>query len=243
MAPTTRTDEQIQKDVLDELTWDARVRPNEIGVTVSDGVVALTGWVDSHTKKWAAEEAAHRVRGALAVANDIEIHLPSSAERTDADIAAAAVRALEWDTFVPIEQIDVTVSKGWVILKGEVEWQSEAGCGTGGAPPLRCHRSDQLDSGQDRWSPPSSSKRFSRNSRSAELDGECIQVKAERSKVVQGDGALMGGETRSGADGVVRAGRPRPTTASRSRLSLYRDRPRESCALFCSVSLFWHIEG
>lgn len=70
-----------------------------------------------------------------------------------------------------------------------------------------------------------------------------FQVKAERSKVVQGDGALMGGETRSGADGVVRAGRPRPTTASQSRLSLYRDRPRESCALFCSVSLFWHIEG
>src|SRR5207249_8239684 len=107
-----RSDEQIQEDVLDELKWDARVQPNEIGVTVKDGVVTLTGWVDSYTKKWAAEEAAHRVQGVQAVANDIEVRLPSSAERTDADIAAAAVRALEWDAFVPTDKIKVTVSKG-----------------------------------------------------------------------------------------------------------------------------------
>jgi osmotically-inducible protein OsmY len=117
------TDEQIQKDVLAELKWDARVMPNEIGVSVKDGIVTLTGWVDSYTKKWAAEEAAHRVRGVKAVANDIEVRLPSSAERTDADIAAAAVRALEWDASLSIDNLDVTVSKGWVTLKGEVEWQ------------------------------------------------------------------------------------------------------------------------
>jgi osmotically-inducible protein OsmY len=123
-APTiTRTDEQIQRDVLDELKWDARVRPNEIGVVVKDGVVTLTGWVDSYTKKWAAEEAAQRVRGVKAVANDIEVRLPSSAERTDADIAAAAVRSLEWDAFVPTDRLKVTVSKGWVTLEGEVDWQ------------------------------------------------------------------------------------------------------------------------
>src|SRR5437879_1555166 len=115
-ATVTRTDEQIQKDVLAELKWDARVQPNEIGVVVKDGVVTLTGWVDSYTKKWAAEDAAHRVRGVLAVANDIEVRLPISAERNDADIAAAAVRALDWDAFVPIDKIDVTVSKGWVTL-------------------------------------------------------------------------------------------------------------------------------
>ena len=113
-ATTTRTDEEIQRDVLEELKWDARVQPNEIGVAVKDGVVTLTGWVDSYTKKWAAEEAAHRVRGVQAVANDIEVRLPSSAERTDADIAAAVTRALEWDAFVPIERLDVTV--GWKAL-------------------------------------------------------------------------------------------------------------------------------
>jgi len=122
-ATVTRTDEQIQKDVLAELKWEARVQPNEIGVAVKDSIVTLTGWVDSYTKKWAAEDAAHRVRGVLAVANDIEVRLPISAERNDADIAAAAVRALEWDAFVPIDKIEVTVSKGWVTLKGEMEWQ------------------------------------------------------------------------------------------------------------------------
>ena len=119
----TRTDEDIQRDVLAELKWDARVQPNEIGVSVKDGVVTLTGVVDSYSKRWAAEDAAHRVRGVKAVANDIEIRLPSSAERTDTDIAAAAVRALEWDALIPTEKLDVTVSKGWVTLRGEVEWQ------------------------------------------------------------------------------------------------------------------------
>jgi osmotically-inducible protein OsmY len=126
-ATVTRTaapsDEQIQRDVLAELKFEPRVAPNEIGVAVKDGVVTLMGWVDSYTKRWAAEEAAHRVRGVKAVANDIEVRLPLSAERTDVDIAAAAVRALEWDAMVPIDKLDVTVSKGWVTLKGEVEWQ------------------------------------------------------------------------------------------------------------------------
>lgn len=122
---TTRSDREIHKDILDELKWDASVQPNEVGVSVKDGVVTLTGWVDSYIKKWAAEEAAHRVRGVKAVANDIEIRLPSSDERTDADIAAAAVQALEWDALVPIDKLDVTVSKGWVTLKGEVEWHYE----------------------------------------------------------------------------------------------------------------------
>jgi osmotically-inducible protein OsmY len=122
-ATPTRTDEQIQRDVLDELKWDARVQPNEIGVAVKGGIVTLTGWVDSFTKKWAAEEAALRVPGVTAVANDIEVRLPFESERTDADLAAAAIRALEWDAAIPSDAVKVTVSKGWVTLEGEVEWE------------------------------------------------------------------------------------------------------------------------
>jgi len=117
----TRTDEEIQRDVLAELKWDAQLQPNEIGVMVKDGVVTLTGWVDSYLKKWAAEDAAHRVPGVKAVANDIEVRL--STQRTDSDIAAAAVHALEWDAGIPSDKIQVTVSKGWVTLRGEVEWE------------------------------------------------------------------------------------------------------------------------
>src|SRR3954465_4008155 len=123
-APTTvRSDEDVQRDVLEELAWEAEVQPNEIGVAVNDGIVPLTRLVASFPKKWGAERAAQRVRGVVAVANDIEVRLPGSAERTDADIAAAAVRALEWDVMVPADKIKVTVSKAWVTLEGEVEWQ------------------------------------------------------------------------------------------------------------------------
>jgi len=123
-TPTmTRTDEEIQRDVLDELNWEPRVQPHEIGVTVQEGVVTLNGWVDNYAKKWASERAAHRVNRVRAVANDIEVRLPTSAERTDSDIAQAATRALEWDAFVPVDQLDVTVSAGWVVIRGEVEWE------------------------------------------------------------------------------------------------------------------------
>ncbi|WP_329102981.1 BON domain-containing protein [Micromonospora sp. NBC_01699] len=120
---TTGTDEEIQRDVLDELDWEPRVQPHEIGVTVQEGVVTLTGWVDNYAKKWAAERSAHRINRVRAVANDIEVRLPSSAERSDADIALAATRALEWDAFVPVGNLDVTVSNGWVVLRGAVEWE------------------------------------------------------------------------------------------------------------------------
>jgi osmotically-inducible protein OsmY len=122
-ATIVHTDEQIQRNILNELKWDARVHPNEVGVTVKDGIVTLTGWVETYAKRWAAEQAAHRVRSVKAVANDIEVRLPSSAERPDPDIAAAVTRALEWDASIPVEKIDITVSKGWVTLRGEVEWQ------------------------------------------------------------------------------------------------------------------------
>jgi osmotically-inducible protein OsmY len=125
MTTTTanRTDAEIQSDVILELKWEPRVQATEIGVAVKNGVVTLTGWVDSFAKRWAAEEAAHRVRGVQAVANDIEVRLGVDTERTDAEIAAAAVRALQWDAVLVPEKIDVTVSKGWVTLKGTVDWQ------------------------------------------------------------------------------------------------------------------------
>src|SRR5437764_7208159 len=119
MAVSTRTDEQIQVDVLEELKWDMRVRPNEVGVAVKDGIVTLTGWVDSYMKKLAAESAAHRVPGVKAIVNDIEVRLPGSAERTDADLAKAVLDALRWDAAIPAGRLDLSVSQGWVTLKGE----------------------------------------------------------------------------------------------------------------------------
>jgi osmotically-inducible protein OsmY len=117
---TPLTDEWIQQAVLEELKWEARVHPNEIGVAVQDGVVTLTGWVDSLPKRAAAEHAAHRVHGVRAVANDIDVRLSSEAERSDSELATAVIHALEWDAVVPLDRLEITVARGWVTLKGEV---------------------------------------------------------------------------------------------------------------------------
>jgi osmotically-inducible protein OsmY len=186
VATEIRTDEQIQKDVLAELKWDARVQPNEVGVAVKDGVVTLTGWVDSYTKKWAAEEAAHRVHGVKAVANDIEVRLPSSAERTDADIAAAATRALEWDTLVPVDKIDITVSKGWITLRGEVEWQYQKEDAERVVRRLTGVKGvTNLITVKPRVSPTEIKKRIEQALvRSAETDAQRITVEVEGGKVI-----------------------------------------------------------
>ncbi len=92
-ATMVHRDQEVQQDVLAELRWDLGVAASEIGVAVKDGVVTLTGHVDTFLKKWRAEEATLRVNGVAAVANDIEVRLVG-AERTEADIAAAAVNAL-----------------------------------------------------------------------------------------------------------------------------------------------------
>ncbi|HUY76457.1 MAG TPA: BON domain-containing protein [Ktedonobacterales bacterium] len=83
---------------------------DEIGVEVKDGevkdgIVTLTGWIDSYAKRWAAEDAAHRVRAVMAVANDLVVRLPSATERLDADLAAATIHALAWDAAIPTENI------------------------------------------------------------------------------------------------------------------------------------------
>jgi osmotically-inducible protein OsmY len=122
MTSDTKTDEQIQRDVLAELQWDSRVQPNEVGVSVKDGIVALSGHVDSYYKKWAAEEAALRVRGVVAVASELEVKLPSSSERTDEEIAAAAVRAIESDALLGAKNVQVAVDRGWITVRGEVDW-------------------------------------------------------------------------------------------------------------------------
>ncbi len=124
---TTKSDEAIQQDVLAELKWDGRIRPNEIGVTVEEGVVTLRGKINSLANRHAAEDAARRVGGVKAVANELEVRLPVEFKRTDAEIAAAAVRALDWDTLLPKDAIQVTVSDGWIELRGEVDahWVKE----------------------------------------------------------------------------------------------------------------------
>ena len=118
-----RTDAEIQQAVLLEFKWDTRVDETEVGVQVDEGIVTLTGTVSNWAKRVAAQEAAHRVSGVLDVANDIEVRAVGI--RTDADIASALRHALDWDVFVPEARIRSTVSDGWVMLEGDVDYWSQ----------------------------------------------------------------------------------------------------------------------
>jgi osmotically-inducible protein OsmY len=121
-----KTDTQLRQDVLDELEWEPSIDANNIGVTVHNGIVTLTGYVPSYAQKLTAERAAGRVNGVKAMAEEIEVKLPSSSERTDADIAQAVLNALKWNSVVK-EEIKVKVEDGVVTLTGGVNWNYERG--------------------------------------------------------------------------------------------------------------------
>ena len=115
-------DSQLQQAVLAELNWEPSVTAANIGVTAKSGVVALTGHVGSYVEKYAAETAARRVKGVKAVAEELEVRLPSDIERDDADIAEAALDRLAWDASVPNDTVKIKVESGLVTLTGEVDW-------------------------------------------------------------------------------------------------------------------------
>ena len=117
-----KSDKQLQQDVMDDLRWDPSIDASKVGVAVTNGVITLTGAVPSYFQKQNTERVVKRVAGVRAVANDIEVRLPNTTERNDADIAQAALHALKWDTSVPDENVKVSVTKGWVTLEGNVDW-------------------------------------------------------------------------------------------------------------------------
>jgi osmotically-inducible protein OsmY len=117
-APITKTDSDVRADVEEELHWELNEQASEIGVTVRDGVVTLSGQVKSFWEKWSAERAVERVVGVRAVANDIEV--PLGSERTDSDIAQHVANVLDWSSPIPRGQVKAEVEKGWVTLRGEV---------------------------------------------------------------------------------------------------------------------------
>jgi osmotically-inducible protein OsmY len=122
------SDDQVQQQrVMDELAFDPAVDAAHIGVSARDGVVTLNGHVKTYAAKFAAERAARRVRGVKAVAQEIDVRLPSDKKTADDEIAARAVKLLEWDVVIPPNSIRVKVEHGTVTLTGEVDWAYQRG--------------------------------------------------------------------------------------------------------------------
>ena len=119
-----KSDAKIQEDVMNELQWDPSVTSADINVTAKDGIITLRGTVPHFYEKTTAEDAAQRVGGVRAVADEMEVKLINRYQRDDGDIAEAAINALKWNYQVP-QGIKVTVEKGWLTLKGKAEWDFE----------------------------------------------------------------------------------------------------------------------
>ena len=117
-----KTDVELKQDVMAELAWDPSVRSTAIGVAVKDGVVTLSGHLETLADKHAAERALRRVAGVKAIALELDVKISSDHQRSDTDIARGAEEALRWNTLVPLEAIRLTVDHGWVTLQGDVEW-------------------------------------------------------------------------------------------------------------------------
>jgi osmotically-inducible protein OsmY len=115
-----KTDFDLLKDVTCELAWIAQILPTDIGIQVKDGIVTLSGVIDSWPRRRAAQEAAHHVAGVLDVANNLDVRLPGCADRADSEIARVVRQALEWDELAPHRHIRTTVTHGFVTLEGVV---------------------------------------------------------------------------------------------------------------------------
>ena len=117
-----KSDSQLQLDVMEELKWEPGVDHEHIGVSVTDGVVSLSGTIGSYAEKLLAEKTVRRVKGVRGVAEDLQVRYDWQPKTSDAQIAKRVADILEWDPLVPRNRINVTVEDGVVKLTGKVEW-------------------------------------------------------------------------------------------------------------------------
>jgi len=117
-----KNNETLQKDVQDAIKWEPLLHAAEIGVTANDGVVTLTGIVDSYAKKSEAEDATKKVAGVKAVVERIEVKYLGSIHKEDEEIAKEVLNAFKWNWKVPGEKITVIVENSWVTLTGTINW-------------------------------------------------------------------------------------------------------------------------
>jgi osmotically-inducible protein OsmY len=181
-----RLDDDIKRDVEDELRWDPDIDPTDIAVAVKDGVVTLTGFARSYAQKFEAEAAAKRVASVLGVANDLEVRLPSIDERPDPEIARDAVHALKTQLPLSANNIKVIVKKGWITLEGEVEWNYQRATAENAVRWIKgVNGVSNLIQLKPRAAPSEVKRKIEEAfRRSAEIDANRITVEAKGSEVI-----------------------------------------------------------
>jgi VCBS repeat-containing protein len=185
-----RTDRQLHDAVRLQLDEDPAIRAHDIAIVASNGVITLTGFVDSYAEKIAAEESVRRVRGVRAIANDVEVKVRD--QRTDVEIAKDAIGALESHTSVP-DRVTVTVRHGFVTLEGSVEWMYQKDAAETAVKYLKGVRavSNQIRITQAPASPAVRARIEQALERTAAIDASRVRVE------VSGDTVTLSGYVRS----------------------------------------------
>ncbi|MCA9263361.1 MAG: BON domain-containing protein [Planctomycetales bacterium] len=198
-----KTDERLQRDVLDQLDWEPSIDASQIGVTVRDGIATLTGQVPTHTDKHTAEKQAKRVHGVKAVVDELEVRPSGTHEREDEQIASAAIHALQWNSKVPDDLIQVVVHHGRIELDGTVPHRFERAAAERAVRHLRGVRAVKnnimiglIDRDTGDWKSASQIKDDIENAlrRSANVNSQQVSVEVLEHKVV------LTGDVRSPAE-------------------------------------------
>ena len=181
-----RDDRKIKQDVEDELRWDPDIDATDIAVAVKGGVVTLTGFVRSYNEKLEAEVASKRVTGVHAVANDIDVRLPSITERPDPEIARDAVAAIKSQLPGSWENVKVIVKAGWIALEGDLEWDYQRNIAANAVRRLRAVKGVRnLINLKAKVTPKEVKRRIvAALHRSAQIDADHITVDTNGSEVV-----------------------------------------------------------
>lgn len=180
--------EELKDEILEELKWDPRVDESKIGVAVSDAVVTLMGHVSSFPSKIAACEAVRQVKGVKAIADELEVRLPSNEKYDDEDIAGKVANVMTWNVSVPDESVRAKVRDGIVSLTGEVDWQFQRKNLVDAVRHIRGVKSiTNLVTIRPRASSSDISKEIKRAlHRNADLESRHIDVTVENGKVTLG---------------------------------------------------------
>ncbi|MDP9857563.1 osmotically-inducible protein OsmY [Agrobacterium tumefaciens] len=129
-------DNTLRQNIIDELEFEPSIDAANIGVAVDAGVATLTGHVPTYMQKASVESIVLRVKGVKGLAEEIEVR-PFSANLTaDDEIAKRAVSTIKWNTVVPDDAVNVQVEKGWITLRGAVEWRYQREAAADAIRPL-----------------------------------------------------------------------------------------------------------
>ena len=133
-----KSNEALQKDVQDAIKWEPLLNAAEIGVTVKDGIVTLTGTVNTYAKKLQAEDAVKKTAGVKALVENLQVHFDCETKKSDSEIATEVLNALRWNWEVTNDKMYVKVEDGWVTLEGELQWNFQKEAAKNSVNNLKC---------------------------------------------------------------------------------------------------------